>query len=52
MSKGSPKVSVRLDRDFYEWINRYTKEIGRDKSEVIREALTAYRTALTKQGQS
>jgi len=48
MSKGNPRVTVRLDQDFYEWVTKYTKEVGKDKAEFIRSLIKDYRTDLEK----
>lgn len=49
MSKGRPTITFRLDPESYQWVSQYAKDTGKQKTEIIKAALTTYRMELIKE---
>ncbi len=43
MSKGNPIITFRLEVECQQWLKRVAEKTGKDRSEVIRDALMLYR---------
>lgn len=43
MAKGSPVITLRLDRDTANWLDRFVKETGESRTDVVRGLVLALR---------